>query len=72
MAHYRIYELDRAGYIVDAADCDCSNDEEACLAASDTIRAGEQAEVWQGARVVRRVTGIRASGRLGPESGVPI
>jgi hypothetical protein len=54
MAHYRVYFLDGASHINEAAALDCENDEEAIKKATG-IRYSHAIEVWQGERLVKRI-----------------
>lgn len=68
MAYYRIYHLDETGHIAKATERECASDEEACLAASGVLAAGQSGDVWQLGRFVRRVVGVRDCGQARPES----
>lgn len=63
MDHYRIYALNTAGRIVSGHDAMCDDDQAACGAASGLLEAGQDAEVWLGARRVGRVA---VGGGYGP------
>ena len=56
MRSYRIYRLGADGRIKEAVNIDCASDEEAQEAAIREIGNFPEAEVWEGARRVARVT----------------
>jgi hypothetical protein len=51
--HYRLYYLDLAGHIVDAADLDCEDDEHA-LREVERRRDGRAMELWRRAVLLGR------------------
>ncbi len=52
--HYRLYLLDPSGRIRSATDLEGADDSEA-LDRAESLRAEAPAELWQGARLVRRL-----------------
>ena len=48
MARYRIYLKDTDEQILSRASVECASDREACMVAESLIKAGVQAEVWDG------------------------
>ncbi len=75
MAHYRIYQINTRGRIVNGTDCECTSDQEACAIAVDLLEAGVQGEVWERSRFVARVkaparsTGLRDAAYFGLDHG---
>jgi hypothetical protein len=63
MAHYRVYFLDGASHINEAAALDCENDEEAIKKATG-ISYSHVIEVWQEARLVKRIEPEPTFGRI--------
>jgi hypothetical protein len=58
MSEYRLYLLDRHGRICRGEDFVSENDDDA-MAHARQLSAGQNAEVWQYARVVGKITGYR-------------
>jgi hypothetical protein len=58
MLDYRLYVLDRLGHIVRGLDFKSDSDDQA-LALARELSEGADAEVWQFARVVGKVSGYR-------------
>ena len=53
--HYRLYLLDASGRIRSATDLEGADDGEA-LDRAESLRAEAPAELWQGARLVQRLS----------------
>jgi hypothetical protein len=56
IAHYRIYLLDGIGTILSAVDTDCPDDASVHVTVHGLLRAGDEAEIWQGAGLLGRVS----------------
>lgn len=56
MAYYRIYLLDAQGRITSGIDADCESDATAITRASEAIGTAPDAEIWQQARLVGRLS----------------
>lgn len=59
MADYRIYLLDCEGSILTASNVDCSDDTRALAAARELSQSFAQAEIWQGKRLLGRVSPVQ-------------
>lgn len=56
MPNYRVYQLDENARIVARHEVSCDSDEAAQSAAAKLVPPGTQAEVWEGARLLGRVS----------------
>jgi hypothetical protein len=56
IAHYRIYLLDGIGTILSAVDTDCPDDATVRVTVHGLLRANDEAEIWQGTRLLGRVS----------------
>ncbi len=61
MIHYRVYKMHRCGGLRSGHDVICASDEDARRRAAGLVMDDTQAEVWQGARCLGRVTAGRSS-----------
>ena len=57
----QIYPLDSRGKFTPGTDAECGSDKEACELAQRMIAKDQDAEVWSGTRLVRRVSGASAT-----------
>lgn len=61
VAYYRIYFLDLAGHITAATEAHCKSDEEVISRSAETIGKSADAEIWQEARLIGRLSQLRTS-----------
>lgn len=60
MAHYRLYFLDPAGHIADAADLDCDDDQHAAREV-ELRHDGRAMELWRRATLIGRFEALERS-----------
>ena len=53
MPYYRIYRISPIGRVAEAADIECSHDDEALSQATAVFGPNANSEVWQGRRLVK-------------------
>ena len=56
MVGYRIYRVGSTGEFTSGTDVDCKCDKDACELGQQMIDRNQEAEVWNGTRLVRRVS----------------